>query len=239
MIPEKTKSHPIEQTARSVVSLDPVVVSLRDGDLHVLLRRRPKESVAHPGQWALPGGVLLDSDLGLDQALRRVMATWHRDSEAFYMEQLHTRINHDPRGPTVSVAYLVLASRHDRDVDLTEATWHPVSKLSTLAFDHAVVVERALKRLRAKANYSILPAFLLPPPAFTIPDLQLAYESVLGARLDKSTFYGLVRGMDALEPTGGLERSGLSRRPAALYRLKNATAISADTLPTLPKNITR
>ena len=48
------------------------VMSLVDGELHVLLARRAESP--HAGKWSLPGGVLrIDLDRSLEMGARRVM----------------------------------------------------------------------------------------------------------------------------------------------------------------------
>ena len=81
----------------------------------------------------------------------------------------------------------------------------------------------SVERLRSKSEYSSLPAYLLPAE-FTLPELQQAYEVVLGRSVDKSAFRTRVQSADVVEETGAQRPS--SSRPAALYRLKQPGALT-------------
>jgi 8-oxo-dGTP diphosphatase len=87
------------------------------------------------------------------------------------------------------------------------------------------VPSAALKRLRDKVEYTVLPASLLPRE-FTLPQLQHTFEIVLGRDLDKSAFRTRMLSAGVIEETGDYRPS--IRRPAALYRL---TESPARTLP--------
>jgi hypothetical protein len=98
--------------------------------------------------------------------------------------------------------------------------WVPIADEGVdgpLAFDHGEILRAALDRIRGKAEYTSLPVHLLPE-AFTLTELQHAYEAVIARPLEKSAFRTRVLAAGFLEPTGG-SRGG-SNRPAALYRLR-------------------
>jgi len=86
-----------------------------------------------------------------------------------------------------------------------------------LAFDHKAILARAISRLRNKAEYTSLPAYLLPD-TFTLGELQHAYSVVLGRPMDKSGFRTRALSAGLVELTDGM-KTGHSR-PAQLYRLK-------------------
>ncbi len=76
-----------------------------------------------------------------------------------YLEQLYTfgAPGRDPRGRTISVAYYGLV-RPDKfslaaATDAAEAQWFDVNDLPEPAFDHTLILEAALQRLRAKITY--------------------------------------------------------------------------------------
>src|SRR5918911_4287319 len=92
------------------VTVDLVVLTVRDDALKVLAVRRRAEPFI--GRWALPGG-FVEIDENLEEAAARELEeeTGLR-ARTFHLEQLATYgdPNRDPRGRTVSVAYLALAS---------------------------------------------------------------------------------------------------------------------------------
>ena len=92
------------------------------------------------------------------------------------------------------------------------------AKAPRLAFDHALIVQAAVERLRSKVEYTSLPAFLLDEP-FTLPQLQRAYETVLGRAVDKSGFRTRMLAAGFLEESGTLDAA--SKRPPMGYRLRD------------------
>lgn len=87
-----------------------------------------------------------------------------------------------------------------------------------LAFDHREILQASVERLRGKAEYTPLPAFLVPEPV-TLPQFQHAYEVVLGRRVDKSGLRTRMLAADFLGEAGIVD--GGSRRPPMGYRLKD------------------
>lgn len=203
---------------RPICTVDAVVLTIEDGQLKVLLHRRPREP--YDGVWALPGGwIHTDEDVDAQGAMQRIL----RDKAGlpgFYLEQLQTYSGptRDPRGWSVSVAHLALLPRGDLKLeDRPDVALSDVAALPPLAFDHGAIIADGVARLRGKGAYSSLPATLLPEE-FTLGELQRTYEIVLGEAVDTSSFRRRLERLDILEETGGMSKSG-SKRPAKLYRL--------------------
>jgi 8-oxo-dGTP diphosphatase len=206
------------------LSVDPVLFTLIDDRLHVLLRRRtwpPFEGV-----WALPGVInpvneqLKDTmlhelnRLGLGDIWVDQLKTFDRPPQ--YVDGTLARPGRDPRGRVVSVAYFGLVPIGRHALDAEDLAWTPIDQLPELAFDHADIVHYALWRLRNKILYSSV-AFQLLPPAFTLTQLQRTYERVLGEELDKRNFRRKVLDAGVVVETGASTQEG-TRRPARLYR---------------------
>ncbi|OUQ88991.1 ADP-ribose pyrophosphatase [Brevibacillus brevis] len=62
-----------------------------------------------------------------------------------------------------------------------------IVETNNLAFDHAKIIQYALERLRNKIEYTDI-AFALMPELFTLSDLQLVYEVILGRELLAAAF---------------------------------------------------
>jgi 8-oxo-dGTP diphosphatase len=177
------------------VTVDIVVLTVRQGRLSVLLVRRG----AHPfrDRWALPGGFVAAAE-GLDEAAARELAeeagvplgTAHLEQLASYGDP--TR---DPRMRVISVAYLALAPDLPLPVagtDASEARYWDVEDINLddepiLAFDHTQVLADAVERARAKLEYTSLATTFLEEP-FTIADLRRIYEAVWGRTLHPANF---------------------------------------------------
>src|SRR3954469_5132483 len=133
------------------LTADPVVFTLLDGALCVLLARRLEEP--QRGMFALPGGFGGASEAPGQTAERKLREKTGVGS--VHLEQLRTYADpaRDPRGWLPSIAYMALvrpeplpeAARGER-----EAGWPPGAALPPLALDHAQIVSDGLWRLHAR-----------------------------------------------------------------------------------------
>lgn len=204
------------------VAVDVVVFTILAGRVAVLLWRRPYPPFAD--WWALPG-TFSRQDETLDESPRRAMAEKTGLTGPVHLEQLATydlpprgdAPGRDPRGRVVSVAYLALVRDAGAADEREGVAWWPVDEVpDPLAFDHARMVADGAARLQAKTRYAGL-AFELLPEEFTLPELQEAYEVVLGERLDVRNFRRDLHAARVIERTGGTRAEGPGR-PARLYR---------------------
>ena len=201
-----------------LVMVDTALFTIREERLCLILTRRREPPFE--GVLALPGGfVHVQEDADTEMAARRVIRS-KIGFDAPYLEQLFTFSGpaRDPRGWSVSVAYYALIPLTLLDQSQA-AEALPVDALPPLPFDHPRIVARAVERLRGKATYSSLPAFLLPGE-FTMNDLHCIYEQTIGARLDKASFRHKILEQDIIEPLPHRFRVG-AHRPAQLYRLSS------------------
>lgn len=203
------------------VTVDLVILTIRDGALSVLLVRRGSEP--YQGRWALPGGfVHVDEDLADAAARELAEETGVRDGG--HLEQLATygAPGRDPRGRIVTVAYLALLPHPpalQAGTDAAEAAWHPVSEMndSRLAFDHDRILADGVERARAKLEYSPL-AVAFCPPEFTIGQLREVYAAVWGTDLDPRNFHRKVTSTPGFVVPTGRWTTGERGRPAQFYR---------------------
>jgi 8-oxo-dGTP diphosphatase len=230
------------------LTVDAVVFTIRAGQLCVLLVRRARPPFK--GALALPGG-FVDANESLEKATARELEE-ETGLVGVAFEQLGAfgDPGRDPRGHTVSVAslaFLPVARPVTAGDDAAAAEWIPVAELpvegrhfegrraNRLAFDHARILELALKRLRERlleplfrprtAPRDAIDAALgegrtsrleLVPPRFTLSELQLVYEVILGRELDKRNFRARLQKRGVVEPVGAA-RTG-RHRPAQLFR---------------------
>jgi 8-oxo-dGTP diphosphatase len=216
-----------------LVTVDIAIFTMRDDALAVLLVQRPDiAGEPFPRAWALPGGFIdteRDADL-LACALRKLKEKTGVVSP--YLEQLGGwgGRKRDPRGWSVTQAYFSLLSSESVELvagaNAADVRWSRIEEGASgvaerLAFDHSMILDAALERLRSKVEYTSLPAFLLPNE-FTLSELQRAYEIVLGRTIEKSAFRTRVgdAGLVVKLP----RQRHTSSRPAQLYRLKNRAA---------------
>jgi 8-oxo-dGTP diphosphatase len=228
---------------RPSLAVDVVLFTVLAGELWVLLVKRPEPP--SQGQHVLPGGFVRLSE-SLDEAAARVLRE-KAGLEDIFIEQLYTfgEPGRDPRARVVSCAYFALLPPRallvrstapvDRLIARVVVPWAgeqggPVRLLDeqgaelALAFDHAAIIGAAVKRLRGKLWYAPV-AFEMVPEHFSLGDLQLVYETILGRRLQKNTFRLRLRASGFLEETGQRRAgTGDSYRPPMLYRFVSPTS---------------
>jgi hypothetical protein len=197
-----------------------VVLSVRDGELRVLLWRRTR--APHARRWALPGG-----GVGPEQRLREAVNAHLAEKvdvrDIAWLEQVatHSRIDRDPRGRVLATGYLALVPPDFEPALPHDTDWHPVADLPPLAFDHHYFVEAAVDRLRAKLSYTNI-GFALAPGEFTISQLRTIVSAALGYDVDATNLHRVMTRRGIIEPTGAHSNPGHSGgRPAALYRFRD------------------
>ncbi|MBI4121208.1 MAG: NUDIX hydrolase [Parcubacteria group bacterium] len=204
----------------AVIATDVALFTVRNRGLQVLLIKMKKEP--YTGKWAMPGG-LVKANESVDNAAERILRE-KGGVRNVYLEQLHTfgRVDRDPFGRVVSVAYTALVPSTKLSLKTTEEyadiTWFPVKDAPALAYDHREILETAVERLRAKLGYTNIAQNLLPSE-FTLSELQSVYEVVLGKKLDKRNFRKKILAIGLVKGTGK-ERRGQASRPAELYSFR-------------------
>lgn len=201
-----------------LVMVDCAIFTIVGDDLKVLLPKRKKEP--ETGKPGLVGGRLhTNEDLTIENAVRRVVIG-KIGVDVRYLEQLATFGGplRDGAGWTVSVAYIAMVQESLISDDL-KADLHSVDAALALdmCFDHADILRNAVERLRDKATYSSLPAFMLPEE-FTLKDLRDVYSIVTGVIPGKTWFREQVSRQGLVIPTGKMSQGG-RHRPAELYRV--------------------
>lgn len=221
------------------VAVDVVLLTVAEDRLQTLLVRR--DAPPQAGRWALPG-TFVGVEESVDDAAHRALAakTGLRD---VFIEQLYTfgDPGRDPRTRVISITYYALveaarlqdavAGTPGRGLALAAVVEDAEGRLAVrdddgtdlpLAFDHARILETAVTRIRGKLDYAPI-GFELLPEAFTLRDLRLVHEAILGRPRNKDSFRRTVLDAGLVEPTGELLR-GLGHRPAALYRFARERA---------------
>lgn len=143
-----------EHYERPAVTVDIIVVARQAGRPEVLLIRRKNPPYA--GSWALPGG-FVEPHEPLAAAARREL-----EEEAGIVPKHLAQLQafgdpgRDPRGWTISVAYLALLSAEESEAmrpragsDAAEAGWFDLDHLPPLAFDHGSILDCARRRIQS------------------------------------------------------------------------------------------
>lgn len=137
-----------------------------------------------------------------------------------YMEQLYVYgdVRRDPVARTISIAYyaLIRTDKYNREIaEEYQAQWFPISQMPPLIFDHSIMVERALARLRRKTRTQPI-GFELLPEKFTIPQLRSLYEAINDKIYDPRNFSKKVGSMEWLVRLDEKDKTN-SRKGAYFY----------------------
>lgn len=220
------------QAPRVLLTVDLVILTLRDSVLDVLLVERGVEP--YRGMMALPGGFLRDEAEPIPAAARRELSEEAGlDAAALHLEEfgVYGDPGRDPRGRVVSVAYLAIMPRLPDPVagtDAADARWVRADDILAgrlgLAFDHRRIVADGVERARRKLEHTTL-ATAFCGPLFTISELQRVYEAVWGISLDPRNFSRKIQSTrDFIVPADGTKRG--AGRPARLFRTGPGTVLS-------------
>ncbi len=166
--------------SHAVIATDVVIFTVHEEQLKVLLIKMKKKPFV--GMWAIPGGLVHGKE-SVDEATQRHLVEKTGVKDVF-LEQLYTfgRVNRDPFGRVVSVAYFALIPnaglKLKTTADYDDVAWFSMKKIPKLAYDHNEILQTAMRRLKAKLGYSTI-SYSLLPREFTLSQLQHIYEVIL------------------------------------------------------------
>jgi 8-oxo-dGTP diphosphatase len=140
---------------RPMVTVDAVVFAVAAGAVKLLLIKRKNEPFK--GQWAIPGG-FIGIDEELDDAVARELAE-ETGLTGVALEQMQTfgKCGRDPRGRQITVVYIGVITEWPARIkagdDAQQAQWFDINALPPdIAFDHDVVANFAIERLKTKLS---------------------------------------------------------------------------------------
>jgi ADP-ribose pyrophosphatase YjhB (NUDIX family) len=200
-----------------LLAVDCIIFGFDNEDLKILLIKRNFEP--EKGKWSLMGGFLKKEET-LDEAAQRVLSNL-TGFKKVYLEQLRTysKIDRDPAERTLSTAYYALIDIAAHNEDLIEqysAKWFSLKEAPKLIFDHDIMVEQAIARLRRRTKTQPI-GFELLPEKFTMRQLKSLYESILDEKLDKRNFINKVNSLDILKKLDKKDMSA-SRKGSYLFQ---------------------
>lgn len=202
---------------RFLVAVDCIIFGFDYRQLKLLLIKRNFQP--QKGKWSLVGG-FLDAEESLDQSALRILNNLTGLND-IYLEQLYTygETKRDPGERVLSTSYYTLINAEDYHLPInreSSAKWFPIERIPSLIFDHNIMVDKAMRRLRRKSLTQPI-GFELLPEKFTIPQMQKLYEAIHQRDLDKRNFRKKILSMGLLKKLEEKQKSG-SRKGAYFYR---------------------
>ena len=200
------------------ISVDCVIFCYNNKELKVLLIKSDLEEFS--GLYSLLGD-LVRPDEDLDSASYRILRE-RTGMEDVYLEQVHTfgSINRHPSGRVITTAYysLIDAKHQKLKLNNNELHWLSLKSLKKMAFDHKVIVDTCLNRLREQVMDQPL-IFNLLPEKFSLRELQELYQAILAVDLDRRNFRKKIAVKDWLLDLNEME-ANVPHRPGKLYTIK-------------------
>ena len=133
---------------RPAVTADCVVIT-KETEPKVLLIERGGEPFK--GCWALPGGFMNMDETTEQCAFRELEEETGLKIGEVHQIGAYSRVDRDPRGRTITVAYLAVVDAPIAVIgqdDAAKAQWFPLSALPELAFDHADIMRDAVRKYK-------------------------------------------------------------------------------------------
>ena len=129
---------------RPAVTADCVVMT-KETVPQVLLIERGADP--YKGCWAFPGGFMNMDETAEQCAIRELEEETGMKVTELHQIGAYSKVDRDPRGRTITVAYLVIIN-HPIAVtgqdDAAKAQWFPIDALPLLAFDHEDIMQDAI-----------------------------------------------------------------------------------------------
>ncbi len=200
------------------ISVDCVIFGYEEKELKVLLIKSDLQEFA--GLYSLLGD-LIGPDEEMDTASYRILKE-RTGMDDVYLEQVHAfgSINRHPSGRVITIAYysLIDIKHHKLQVNRNELHWHSIKDVKKLAFDHKIILDTCLLRLRDQImDHPVI--FNLLPEKFSLRELQELYQAILGLELDRRNFRKKISLKEWLVDIDEMEED-VPHRPGKLYKLK-------------------
>ena len=133
---------------RPAVTADCIVIT-KEAEPKVLLIERGDEPFK--GCWAFPGG-FMDMDETTEQcAIRELEEETGLKVCKVYQIGAYSKVDRDPRGRTITVAYIAIVDEPlavSGQDDAAKAEWFSLLALPQLAFDHADIMQVAIRKYK-------------------------------------------------------------------------------------------
>ena len=129
---------------RPAVTTDCVVFT-QEEEPKVLLIQRGNEP--YKGCWAFPGGFMNMEETAEECAVRELKEETGLTVKQIQQIGAYSKVDRDPRGRTVSIAYLAIVDTPTAVSgmdDAAKAAWFPLASLPDLAFDHQDIMADAI-----------------------------------------------------------------------------------------------
>lgn len=217
---------------KQAISVDCVIFGFDGSNLKVLLTKR-KDSMGSSvtvGDYKLPGSLISNNE-NIDDAVKRVLNKYLGKSDIFMrqfevfstpnrispieLDWLNKYYNSDIKR-VLTVAYYSLVKLAPNNSTHSEGVWQEVDDVKCLALDHNTILTNALSLITSQIQREPI-AFELLSKEFTIKELRVLYEAIIGVELDSRNFRKKMLNSGYIVITNKKEK-GVNHKPAMYYR---------------------
>lgn len=142
---------------RPSVTVDCVLLRIFEGTLQGLFIKRKKDPFK--GQWAFPGGFMEIDETPEQAVIRELQEETGMRIEKIMQIGAFGAVNRDPRGRTISVAFLAFSIDDQKAKAASDAAaveWINLNEPIDLAFDHRNILDAAIKLLSEAVGIHVI-----------------------------------------------------------------------------------
>jgi 8-oxo-dGTP diphosphatase len=201
------------------VAVDAIVFGYKNNSLYVLLIEQQFGSAEK--YWAVPGGLVKNEESLSDAVMRELQE--ETNVKLNFMEQLYTfgdDVFRDSRNRVISIAYYALVDASNLEIkadsDAERVQWCKIDSIPRLAFDHNLIIEKAIIRLKAKLTYEPI-GFDLLPKEFLFSDLENFILKILYKQIHRRNYINNIVSYVFLQQKKNFSQKKIGR-PAKLFK---------------------
>jgi hypothetical protein len=217
------------------VSVDCIIMAFHEGALKIVLNR----FFSH-NQWMLPGGFVY-KDESVDDAAYRILRE-RTSLNKIYLKQFYlfgdkNRTNLDENRRILAgkglntnkddshwllqrfvsagyYAFVEYSKTKICTIDDEEVQWFDIKEIPQLYSDHNNIIKKALSTIRSQLGYLPI-GYELLPEKFTMTELRIIYETIMGEKLDRRNFQrkmlstGIIYKLDEVAKKKGIKSTTL------------------------------
>ena len=172
------------------------------GKVKVLLVRRKKEPFKN--MWCLVGGALYNDEILEDGIRREIFEKTGLKNIDLYFSNIDDEVDRSPLKRMLAINYIGVIDKDNSILKNTDKTsnagWFDLESISNLAYNHDNILKTARENLKKLVVSSTVLKSLFPS-GFTMPELQMIYESILDKKFDRRNFRKKLLGLGLVKET--------------------------------------
>lgn len=166
------------------------IFTIDKGEIKVLLIKRDNEP--YKDSWALVGGAMYNNELIDAAAKRELKEKTNIDNIDLTFVGVEDAIDRSPLLRMLAFYFIGLVDIDNVNIlkettKTKDAEWFSITNIPKLAYDHNIVLEKSIEKLKEMIISSNILKKLYPN-GFTIPEIHKVYESILGVEIDRRNF---------------------------------------------------